>query len=97
MRAKFKCTNVEDLIADKYEEGKRVIGDDGQSVKVKLAEKVSFYPVYSSDPTSENYAWCKATPAGGAWMQIDNEAAFGHFKVDQEYYLDFFAAPAPAA
>lgn len=50
--------------------------------------------VYSSDPASENKAFCDATPSAYLQIQIQNDKpAASAFKIGQQYYLDFTEAP----
>jgi hypothetical protein len=54
------------------------------------------HPVYSPDPTTENYAFWNATPGGQLQMTITNPSAFDFFQEGAEVYLDFtIAKPAP--
>ena len=50
---------------------------------------VQMHPVYSSDKTTENYAFWDATPSGALSMQINNPRAFEFFEQGAEYYIDF--------
>lgn len=81
MRAKFKCTSLV--------EGRYNAPTDLEHHEQKYNEQISFMAVYSSDPTSENYSWSKATPCASLSMTIDNPGAWGRFKEGQEYFLDF--------
>jgi hypothetical protein len=46
-------------------------------------------PVYSSDPASENKAFCDATPAGVLQMQISKgKPAADVFVQGKQYYVD---------
>lgn len=54
---------------------------------------VVFYPVYSSDPASENKAFSDATPAGQLQMVIQNDKpALAAFEPGKNYFLDFTPA-----
>lgn len=48
-----------------------------------------FVPVYSSDPTSENYSWSKWTPTGRIHLGVTNTEAFKDAKVGDEFLLSF--------
>jgi hypothetical protein len=45
-------------------------------------------PVYSSDPTTENYQWSKYTPSGNLTLFIDNANAVEKFVVGKEFHID---------
>lgn len=77
MQAKFRCASVKDL---KHEDG------------TKYAEEVTFYAVYSDDPSNPNYTWAKSTPNGNCYLKIEQEGAWGHYKVDEEYVATFLSA-----
>lgn len=79
-RAKFKCTSK--MFMEPYGHGE----DLTQPVIVKLN------PVYSSDPTSENYSFWKATPNGEITMQIDNPQATAMFEPGKLYLIDISPA-----
>ncbi len=55
----------------------------------KSGERVQMSPVYSDDPTSENYSFSQATPGGSIELNITNAGAFGFFKEGGEYLLEF--------
>lgn len=55
--------------------------------------KITFKPVYSTDPTHENKSFWDATPQGDLSMTIDNPSAAEFFKPGLEYYIDFSEAP----
>jgi hypothetical protein len=76
MRAKFRVGTIKEHFRD-------------DEAKTKYAEEVWFSAVYSSDPEHENYTWAKLTPAGNAYLRIENPSAFGHYKEGQEISLDF--------
>ena len=40
------------------------------------------------DDNDENKSFSKYTPSGSFEMMITNEALFGNFKPDEEYYFD---------
>ena len=46
-------------------------------------------PVYSSDPTSENYSWSIATPWGEIKMNITNPDAYNQFELGKSYIINF--------
>jgi hypothetical protein len=85
MRAKFRCSSVSEIFWDEWKNNKST------GTKVKGSEQVTFHAVYATD--GPNKEWATATPSGSLSMNIDNPAAWGHFKVDEEYFLDFFHAP----
>jgi len=78
MRAKFKVQTVQ-----------QATYPDKDGVERVHSEQVTMFPVYSDDPASENRAFWEATPSGTLSMWINNKAAFGHFVMGQEYYIDF--------
>lgn len=51
--------------------------------------EVVLVPVYSSDPTSENYSWSKYTPSGEIKMNITNPAASKQFELSKSYIINF--------
>lgn len=85
MRAKFRCSTVEQMGSPVIKDGKVT---DEQEI---TSEKVTFYPVYAEK--GPNKVWSTATPSGQITMTINNKAAHGHFKPGKCYYVDFFEAP----
>ena len=77
--AKFRVHNVSDWNN----------GPDG----AKSGERVQMSPVYSDDPSSENYSFSQATPGGSIEMSITNPDAFGAFELGGEYLIEFTPAP----
>jgi hypothetical protein len=55
----------------------------------KSGEVVDLYAVHSSDPTSENYSYSKATPNAHLNMVINNPEAFGFFTPGKQYIVTF--------
>lgn len=53
-----------------------------------------FNAAYDPDPSSPNYHFWQATPAGRLEMQIVNQAAADQFEQGKFYYLDFTPAEA---
>lgn len=54
---------------------------------------VHLYAVYSSDPASENKAFCDATPSGVLSLSIQNDKpALAAFEPGKNYFLDFTPA-----
>lgn len=74
MRAKMVCTAITDYI----------LPGSGE----KYSETVSLMAVYGQD--GPNAEWAKSTPAGTTSLTIDNPKAWGHFKKDAYYFVDFF-------
>lgn len=64
-------------------------GDDGRV----YGEVANLRAVY--DGSEENKSFAAATPALNLDIRIDNPAAFGKLKKDQEIFLDFVLAAAP--
>lgn len=85
MRAKFRCSTTMQGGQPVFKDGKAT---DEQETTY---ETVTFNAVYGEK--GPNKAWATATPSGQLTMQINNKAAFGHFKPGKCYYLDFFEAP----
>lgn len=52
-------------------------------------ESISLHAVYSSDKNEEDNQFSKATPWGEYRMTVTNPKAFGFFKPQKKYYLDF--------
>ena len=75
-RCKFSCQRVAHII-----HGGKIAG-----VEVLL------YPVYSSDPNSENKQFWDATPSGEMRLHITKPEAANWFESGKEYYVDI--APA---
>lgn len=59
--------------------------------------KITFKPVYSTDPNHENKQFWDATPQGDLNMTINNPAAAEFFEPGKEYYLDFQRSATDAA
>lgn len=78
IQAKFRCHIVRKFEATQYS---------------KASERVSFHPVYDSNPESENHKWSEATPSGEIEMSITNPSACGIFEEGKEYLVDFTLAP----
>lgn len=78
IRCKAVCTGVT-----------QEAGSDGKVYR----EVVKFCAVYSSDPASENKWFSQWTPCFDLVKAIDNPDAFGTFKKDKKYYVDFTEAP----
>lgn len=55
-------------------------------------ETVTLNPVYSADPTSENYAFWKASPSGELKLHITNPEAVGKLELGKDYLIDFTPA-----
>lgn len=53
---------------------------------------VQLYPVYSSEPESENAKFFNATTGGMIQLNIVNAEAAKSFEVGKEYYVDFTPA-----
>lgn len=93
IRAKFRCDEVQEMFNDKWDQEKKCYTGE----KVKYAENVRFNAVYSSDKEDPNYSWSQATPCGQVFMSISNPGAWGAFKVNEQYFLDYTPAPKPVA
>ncbi len=64
-----------------------------QDVKVTTyAETPTLTAVYGGSSNAEDNTFAKATPSGGAHLQIDNDSAKGFFKPGKKYYVDFTEA-----
>lgn len=59
------------------------VTDFGNSREVKLVA------VYSSDPTSPNYSYSKASPSGELKLMITNPEAYSQFKPGETYDITF--------
>jgi hypothetical protein len=58
---------------------------------------VEMYPVYSSDPNSENKSFSDETPSGNIKLCISKgRPASDLFEPGKEYYVDFTPAELPA-
>lgn len=69
--------------------------DNGEAPEGKrhVGVEVTLQPVYSSDPTSPNYSWSKATPNGEVKLYITNPTAHEAFELGKTYLVTF--APVP--
>lgn len=56
------------------------------------SETPNLVAVYGGSSNVEDNTYAKATPSGGAKLQIDNDAAKGFFKPGKKYYVDFTEA-----
>lgn len=66
---------------------------------VSRVEHVSYSPTYSQDKVvltpqydpdqPEDQRFCKATPCGEMWMQVDNPAALAELIPGRTFYVDF--------
>jgi hypothetical protein len=89
MRAKFRCSRVEEIKGTPWREpGAPAVAEE------KMREEVELWAVTGA---GANESWAKATPGGYLRMTIDNPSAWGHFAVGGEYYLDFSASEPKAA
>ena len=91
IRAKFRCNSVGIRYSHSVDaEGKNVAQGTPDSTPVMLTSW-NFSPVYSADPTTENYAFWSASPQGSfeiSATKLDQNA----FVPGQEYYLDIHPA-----
>lgn len=55
----------------------------------KVGEDVELWAVYSSDPSSPNYSFSKATPSARLTAHVSNPGAFGFFEPGAEYDVTF--------
>lgn len=55
-------------------------------------KSITLYPVYDSDPSSENSRFYKWTPAGHILLSTVNPAAAEQFALGKEFYIDFTPA-----
>lgn len=62
----------------------KTAGDYSGQQKTKL----SFAPVFSEDPESENKKYWDATPSGELRLDVVNAAAVEGLEVGKEYYVD---------
>jgi hypothetical protein len=69
---------------------------DYQNSEGVYAKNVKLSPVYSSDETSPNYSFSKATPSGEISLYVTNPAAYGQFERNKVYDVTFSDAPAEA-
>jgi hypothetical protein len=84
IRAKFRVNDIQEW----------KFNDNKTGETVKTGEQVFLSPVYSSDPTTENYSFSQATPSGQISMGITNPGAWGFFERGAEYVIDFNKAEA---
>ena len=59
-------------------------------------KKIKLGAVYSSDKTSENYAFWEASPNGSIELYITNPAGAAVFEGVKEFYVDFTPVEPPA-
>lgn len=89
VRAKFKVTEITRQMGStrsKDAEGKDIwVPVEMQTVKMS--------PV--SGGSEENKTFWDASPSGSLQLGVINQAAWRHFELDREYYLDFTPADAP--
>ena len=88
IRAKFNCNNVVEVRQKTWNTETAAFNDQ----ESKVAESVSMFPVYDSNPESPNYKWSAATPSGKLELYISNPEAWGSFKPQSTYYLDITEA-----
>lgn len=50
-------------------------------------------PVYSNNPNHENSKFFRYTPSGTIRLGTVNPSVWPEFELNQEYYIDFTAAP----
>jgi hypothetical protein len=53
---------------------------------------VSMYPVFSTDPNSENRRFWDALPSGRFEIFVSNKDAIAHIEPGQEYFIDIIPA-----
>jgi hypothetical protein len=92
VRAKFKLNSfTTELATMGYESG-----EDGKPDYKKpiLEEKrtLNMTPVMASDASPENRAFWQASPSGSLQLGVVNKAAWDHFELGREYYVDFTPA-----
>lgn len=59
------------------------VQDSGGGAVIRL------HPVYSADPTTENYEFWNATPNGSIDLWVTNPNGAAVFEQNKEYYVDF--------
>lgn len=62
---------------------------NGAVLEADKGSTVLLYPVYSSDPNSENGQFYKWTPGGQISLSTINTSAASQFEVGDEFYVDF--------
>lgn len=53
---------------------------------------VTFHPVYSDDPNSENAKFFVATPNGEITMRLVRDGVLANFRPGEAFYVDFTPA-----
>lgn len=97
VRAKFRYTGYtathmsrETLDGRVYQDGS---AHPRRMQEVVEARTLTFVPVYSQDPNSENRLFWQATPSGKLELQMISPEAWSQFEMGKYYYLDFTEAP----
>lgn len=86
VRAKFRCTTVEQTTSEPAEVKRYAGAGEEPSTYLTWPRTFRFMPMYDpSVPEDQRYA--QATPSGSLQMQVDNPAV--SFEPGRDYYLDF--------
>ena len=98
VRCKFTVGGIKFTMGSKGQvdaEGKPVMDESGRyqkQVPCRMAS-IEMYPVYSTDPNSENKKFWDASPGGAFTLNCVNEAAVAQLELGKAYYLDISPAP----
>lgn len=86
IRAKFRCTSVEQSSAAPVEVQRYAPGGGEPTTRLAWPRTYRFMAMYDpSVPEDQRYA--QSTPSGSLQMQVDNPAVV--FEPGRDYYLDF--------
>jgi hypothetical protein len=94
VRAKFRYVSYQAThMSRPTDGGQPATGDGHREYETVEARTLTFNPVYSIDPESENRLFWNATPSGELKLQMVNPEAWSQFEMGKMYYLDFSEAP----
>lgn len=82
VRAKFKVDKIERQIYGRYD------SKTNTSTPVEM-QTVVMSPVYSNEEGTENKKFWDASPSRQLTLGCINQAAWQHFELGKEYYIDF--------
>ena len=92
VRAKFRLNSFTTELHQSYPH-KTEAGQPDYKRPVSVEKRtLNFTPVFSDDPTSENRTFWESSPSGSIQLGVVNQAAWKHFEIGKEYYLDFTSA-----
>lgn len=97
VRAKFKCNKItiqKGHRTDRNPDGTPKKNERGYDATVECEQRtITLNPVYGNgDPNHENTKFWDASPGGELNLNVVNEAAWKHFELGKEYYVDFTPA-----